>query len=661
MKIINKTLAFLIGCVSLFSCMKEDPTLNDDITKGFGSVASEKIDGGTISYQFRDETKVLSKSDLNYLQEIIDDTTLIFSEDMPSELVPQPGDILSSRITDKTPYGLGNKVISVKKVGNAYVVETEPATLEEIFQDLEVDYTCNMADIAADGFYDKAGNYYKFNESAQTKGFDNKRLEFNFPELTWKAIFVEGRLYLDPSFHFNISLRKHTHEIAFECYTGIDVACGVKESIKKTFHIIEDATVLNGVLPVGPLVLRPYLDFSVDFVPELEGSVSTSISKEFGFYAGHVVDDSHDGFVFEGRSSDFDGNIIKNLEIDGTGTASLVMAFKTGTGLYTKRIAAELKPNIYIEAEAECSLKNSNLFRGLPEMNNDITLALKAGFSGYLVFDFGKLYDYEYDDTNIIDVTLCEKKFSLFPVIDKESLQVTKKETRTGLVFEGSYTLSDPGLLSRFIPIRPTARIYRGSDLIYSLDSTQKIEMDGDNKFTFTISGVEEDVVYVFNPCMTVFGAKAYEADGFPFSSTSPTAAITDIVQTDEEYSQWGFNYRGYNYPYRFSFYIKQHLIGAENCSEWGIYSPTSTNIYNPTELKDGPVIEYWTGYSSSPDVTFSYTPYVKLLDGSLKLFETKEHTLRYKDAPLTKSIDIYNTSVTLQLDSVTVNGVRVR
>lgn len=670
MKIINKALALLLGCVSLVSCLKEDPAFDGELIKGIDSVATEKIDGGTISYQYGENTTVLTQKNLDYLIEIKDETTLVFREDIPAEMIPEVGDILSSRITDKTPYGLGNKVTSVRRDGDSYVIETEPATLEEIFQELEMDLSIDLGQYVEEGVYENYGTPITISKVPQTKASHTTTLMINLPELEWKSCYVTGDIYADMTMNCSISFRQRTHNFSVENHLGVEVSLGVKERLYKVLKIIDGLTLMQAVVPAGPVVLRPYMDFDLNFVPELEGSLSTTIGLDFGFLAGHIVDDSHNGFVFENKSEGLDYHVFKNIEIDATGKASFEAAFNVGTGLYTKRIAAELKPSVAIESSTSFSLNCSNLFRGIAEVDNSLRFAVKGAFTGYFVFDFFKShlsdYDYKKEHDNFLELTIWDHEWPLFPVIDKESITVTKRENTGELTFDASYKLTHPGLLSKFMSFRPKGNIYKGSELIGRVDSNETSEYSEDegHRYSFTITGMKEDIVYVFNPTITGLNDRSYEADGYPFSSTSPTAAITDIVQTDSAHQNNGFYFRGYNYDYKFSFYIKQHLIGADQCSEWGIYSPTSSNIYNPSELKDGAIIEYWSGYSDNPSVTFSYTPYVKLLDGSLKLYETKDHTLVHGSNPetrLTSNVDIFNTAVNLQLDSVVVNGIRVR
>ena len=143
-----------------------------------------------------------------------------------------------------------------------------------------------------------------------------------------------------------------------------------------------------------------------------------------------------------------------------------------------------------------------------------------------------------------------------------------------------------------------------------------------------------------------------YDEDGIPFSSTSPTAAITDIVQTGS--AEGSFTHNGKNFDYEFKFYVNTEIRGSDNCLEWGVYDPNSDDIYNPNELKDGRVTQYWTAWSNNGSATFSKTPYVILKEnGDYKYFETHSHTLYHGGATRSIQNQSFNNIIKMRLDSI--------
>ena len=171
------------------------------------------------------------------------------------------------------------------------------------------------------------------------------------------------------------------------------------------------------------------------------------------------------------------------------------------------------------------------------------------------------------------------------------------------------------------------------------------------NEFKFELTDLEHDISYTGKPCLLFMG-NIYDEDGIPFSSTSPTAAITDIVQTGS--AEGSFTHYGNNFDYEFYFYVNTEIRGSDNCLEWGVYAPNSVDIYYPKELKDGRVTEYWTAWSNNGSATFSGTPYVILKEnGDYKYFETHSYTLYHGGATRSIQNQSFNNIITMRLDSI--------
>ena len=61
------------------------------------------------------------------------------------EDIPSAGDVILCPITDKTPAGLLVKVVSVEKTGTGYVLSTEPAMLQDAFEELKVNSSFDIS------------------------------------------------------------------------------------------------------------------------------------------------------------------------------------------------------------------------------------------------------------------------------------------------------------------------------------------------------------------------------------------------------------------------------------------------------------------------------------------------------------------------------------
>ena len=106
---------------------------------GIDSPKTEEFETGSITYQFNDNVTVLDESSRLYLVRTEADTVLYISKSIPADQKPYVGKIISSGIIDeKTPYGLGNKVLSVSEEDGLYKCITTSASLEEIFKELSL-------------------------------------------------------------------------------------------------------------------------------------------------------------------------------------------------------------------------------------------------------------------------------------------------------------------------------------------------------------------------------------------------------------------------------------------------------------------------------------------------------------------------------------------
>ena len=94
-----------------------------------------------IYYKFNEKVIRLTQTDVtNYIRKVEDDSILYLSTTTPLELLPAKGSIYSIPVTDKTPYGLGNKVVSVTAEQDLYKCVTTSIPLDEIFDELSLTY-----------------------------------------------------------------------------------------------------------------------------------------------------------------------------------------------------------------------------------------------------------------------------------------------------------------------------------------------------------------------------------------------------------------------------------------------------------------------------------------------------------------------------------------
>lgn len=111
-------------------------------------------------YSSVDGISILNEDVLDYIDHIESDTIIVFSSSIPDDAIPKANTNIYVPVSDKTPYGLIAKVISVNEGGHVYVT-TSPLSLDEVFEHLSIDesftYTTEL-----EGVFDSLWNPINF-------------------------------------------------------------------------------------------------------------------------------------------------------------------------------------------------------------------------------------------------------------------------------------------------------------------------------------------------------------------------------------------------------------------------------------------------------------------------------------------------------------------
>lgn len=514
----------LIIPVLFVSChanvLDNEPENKPENIKGFGYPITEDVEGGKITYQYNDEVIVLSETTQRYLVKVEADTILYFSEATPERLLPYKGGIISSAvIDDKTPYGLGNRVISVSQESGLYKCVTTAASLDEIFKELTLAADIMLVtDAIPSQVEDVDGNLHdvtvsKFSETKAEIGSPNVltvKLEGQSDEQV--GPYVEGDISLGAVLSIDFERSKNRYDCSLSLYAGFDGEIGVKtqcEGYKKLLPRKDKWQILDSKLPFGPVVLRPFVNAEIGLKGNAEGSISTGVSKRFGAKFGMK---NHKSFYENLTESDM--HIIENISVDVKGDVALVVKFNFGLGLYTKNIAASIDPSLSMGLSTDFKVNNENLFKNNPTLDFEIKAEAKGAF--YAQF-FGKeLFREEMD---FVSLNLFNHSWPLLPSLVENSLKVTKRDASEPLTFDAEYSLAG-GLLSNLdFPLYPAFKVYKGSELVDFISSAENIYGDAAKEFTFELSGLENEVSYTGKPCL-VIGDKSYDEDGIAFSSS---------------------------------------------------------------------------------------------------------------------------------------------
>lgn len=127
------------------------------------SISSCKDSGDNVNninsspyYEVVNNLSILKEDGLSFIKDSIkSDSLVVFAGNTPNSIIPQVGSNIYIPVSQKSPYGMLAKVMSVNK-GSDISVVTQALPLEDAFEYLSVDTTLSVI-TELDGVFDKEG------------------------------------------------------------------------------------------------------------------------------------------------------------------------------------------------------------------------------------------------------------------------------------------------------------------------------------------------------------------------------------------------------------------------------------------------------------------------------------------------------------------------
>lgn len=581
----------LLACIITILAISCEKGPNTDSNGNSDKPVTESGEGYSVTYKYKDGVIVFDETSSHYVKEIISDTIVVFSTSIPDDLTPRAGDVVSSRVYPEIPYGLGNKVLSIQKEGDGYRCVTTPAALEDIFSDLIINSEFALP-----------------LEDEDTKVSFSPILNLDLNKEYKDHVKISGGVDLGVLFICNVDLKARKFEISLKFSTeldcGVSVYAGLPDELKK-WYPFPNKTIFRNVVEIGPVVLHPYLDFRPYLSFDLEGSVDIiEFQKKSSWTVG-----IKDGKAFQEKATDNAdiSNIIKNLTIDAKGEIALNLPFKFGLGVYTKGIAVELQPTAAYAFGADCQLINPNLFIEGPELTFEARIDT---YAAAFVRILGK--EFFCEQGQLASLSLFKKEWPLLPRLVDETLIVRELgeentiedelEGKDSVDFVASYTLK-PGLLSKFLDIRPGFTVYEAGNVISRTIDENPIRNEELN-CTYKFANLKSETPYYGRTCIKL-GNNIYEGAGVEFKKVD-TRPIRWIESTENwkayfyyddigQLSKVCYKEEGYSVTRTFS-YGDNVIHERRTCSD-DDYSPTSDYIFEAGHLK---TVKSYDGTSTS-------------------------------------------------------------
>ena len=544
MKKLIKQLFVVILLIILGSCETNIMDDDDKATPGLDFAVTETTKDYSITYKFNDNVIVLNEKNYPYLVRVESDSILYFSKSIPSNITPEIGSVISSKITEKTPYGLGNVVIEKTEIDGMIKCVTTVAPLGDIFEKLELTSNFSLTDLVeeTDGFYDEEGNYYEIeikdeeiftdslSDSFETKSLytraslgSHKVIEIPIKVETPSGLFTEVKLQIGGIVTFNKDKARKTFENSLEVSVGIKGDFGWKTGKDKTpdltlqvakiLELIKKTKIIEGSLPIagGIINLRPFVDFEANLVGGINGTFAVGLGYRFGYKCGWT----EKGFFKKNTSTEPKvGNVFNSFTINGKGQIGPEAVFHLGCGLYTKNLAVMLnvKPSLMIGGELGISGQRRDGIWQIQgqSVNVDVAVGIDGEISAEL---FGKnLYK---DNVTLAKINLFNVRFPIFPEIQSGSFIVEKKNSDP-LVFGAKYTVTG-GVIAKLLGGVPTIRIEKSGSEVYSIVDGQELYYTAPSHLCYELTGLNKKTTYTAIPCIMI-GNMRFDWNGKDFS-----------------------------------------------------------------------------------------------------------------------------------------------
>lgn len=312
------------------------------------------------------------------------------------EDIPSAGDVILCPITDKTPAGLLVKVVSVEKTGTGYVLSTEPAMLQDAFEELKVNssfdissFVENITDedgniieaesVSSDIWSDFAGSPEDTTSAIPTKAAGNAELAVKFPV---KTDWFSGYLFTEFNLNIDIDISKRQLN---RFYVGLNKKTGIygdmgfeTEAGFKAVLVEKSVSFRPFLIPGTPIVIRPSMYVEDTF--EAKGKLETKLDLRFlcenhtysiNFHGGRTSFDSKDEGTNENHLKFRYPNAEAELELAATCGCKFAIY---DDEMLAFGVEASAKQNLHLQNEI--MMENDGLLIENPVV--DVTPSLEA-------------------------------------------------------------------------------------------------------------------------------------------------------------------------------------------------------------------------------------------------------------------------------------------
>lgn len=320
---------------------------------------------GNISYTISDETKFLTSADMSNISEGEGWDKLVYTSGTPVNELPEKDDILLlSTPTNEFPNGFVKRVVAVgnKSDDGSVVVTTMDVPFENAFAKLDIDTTSLDLTNHVYQIIDANGNQVRY---TQTRAVSQGSLSITLPSDIIE--FGSDNINFTPSIDVKLGMRLQTvvHEkelLMFNLLVDPDISLGAdftadvtnKRELEKKLM-----TIYMNPIPVGPIIITPYISFSA--IVRIDGTISftASISYEHALTVGAKYETGDWNAIYRDRSGSVGSDVSPinyGSAIRVNGGVGVGIKTRVGFGLYGNLLSGDLGITTLLRGSGELTI-----------------------------------------------------------------------------------------------------------------------------------------------------------------------------------------------------------------------------------------------------------------------------------------------------------------
>ena len=487
-------------------------------------VSTDKQEEENNYYQEINDINVLDKNATKFIdEEITSDSRIVFSADTPEDAIPKVGTGIFIPESEKAPYGMLSRVLSVNKDSERTVVTTEPLPLADAFESLSID-SSSPWETTLEGVFNEDGNPVEYEivgkpgEATRSTDFELTENGLSIPVRTGQesgdgSYSIAGNvgIFFD-KFDLSIDIDKHgVNGISLVAAPSLEVDFGgnvelkaererVIELFRKQIHTVRFKIRIPTPVAGIPIIIPVRISFDCLF--EASGTVAWGFGVKYKNTLDCKVEFENGKWSSEAKSvKNTAGNpwtVTQNLGVDG----EIDLGVKVGilAGLYTTNlgIGVYATPKVYLGGEAK--LDSEDLYKVNPSLEYGLKISSE-------VFAIAKLFGKDLGKYNVElpDYTIWSKALPLLPSLSGFEAKKIAGATKSANLGSPGKQVSveigwrqDPEYFLSSKDVKTGVAIFNkasGTEVASFMPAPES-ESDGSYSYKTTVRGLSTDSTY---------------------------------------------------------------------------------------------------------------------------------------------------------------------